>query len=126
MSCLDDTHRVDMLSLGEQAARAIRDLNHLTRGPDAFADPAETCQLIAALATMIGRLPQLLDQISTWLHGERVAGLLRVDATAGTDDPAELDTLITECLTQAGHCAHRLNHVLDTAQQHAAHLAAAP
>jgi len=123
---LDDPDRIDALSLGEQAAETIRSLNHLTRGPGAFADPADACQLVAALATMTGRLPQLLGQIATWLHSELHAGRLRADTTAHTDDPAELLTLAATCLTQAGHCAHRANQALDTAQQHTAHLATAP
>jgi hypothetical protein len=121
-----DTDRVDVVSLGEQAAEAIRSLNHLTRGPGAFADPTQACQLVAALTAMTGRLPQLLGQTATWLHGELHTGRLRIDTTAHTDDPAELLAAIAACLAQAGHCAHRLNQVLDTTQQHTAHLATAP
>ena len=122
---LDDTDRVDILILGEQAAEAIRNLNHLTRGAGVFADPAQASQLVAALAAMTGRLPQLLEQISTWLHRELASGRLRVDTTTPTDDPTDLLTLITACLAQAGHCAHRLNEALDTAHQHTSHLATA-
>src|SRR6266704_5366554 len=48
-----DTGVVD---LAEYAAEAIRDLNHLTRGRDAFADPAELSRLLAELAAMASRL----------------------------------------------------------------------
>ena len=126
MAYLDDTDRVDVVSLGDQAAQAIRTLNHLTRGPCAFTDPAQACELVAALTAMTGRLPQLLGQISTWLHGELRTGRLRVDTTAHTDDPTELLAAIAACLAQAAHCADRLNQVLDTVQQHTAHLATAP
>ena len=52
--------------LGWQAAEAIRTLNHRTHPPTA-ADPTEVYELLAALAAMAYRLPQLLGQLSRWL-----------------------------------------------------------
>jgi uncharacterized membrane protein YccC len=108
-----------VLHLGEHAARAIRDLNHLTRHPDALADPAELSQLLADLATMASRLPQLLDQLHSWLRHEHHAAHLRADTDA---DPGALATLAAEQLTRAGECARDLAHALDTTHQHLAHL----
>ena len=59
-----------MPQLAGYAAEALRDLNHLTHGRDAFADPAELSRLLAELAVMASRLPQLLDQLRSWLHHE--------------------------------------------------------
>jgi hypothetical protein len=111
-----------VLHLGEQAAEALRDLNHLTRGRDAFADPAELSRLLAELAVMASRLPQLLDQLCCWLRHEHDAAAMRADTNA---DPAELVCLAAAHLTRASHCAHNLAGTLDNAHQHVAHLATA-
>jgi hypothetical protein len=110
-----------LVHLAEYAAEAIRDLNHLTRGRDAFADPAELSRLLAELAAMASRLPQLLDQLGCWLRHEHDAARVRGDTNA---DPAELVCLAAAQLTRASHCAHHLADTLDTAHQHVAHLAA--
>jgi hypothetical protein len=86
------------------AAAALRDLNHLTRGRDAFADPAELSRLLAELAVMASRLPQLLDQLRRWLHHEHDAAPMRTDANV---DPAELVCLAAAHLTRASHCARK-------------------
>jgi hypothetical protein len=111
-----------VLHVAEHVAESLRDLNHLTRGCDAFADPAELSQLLAELAVMTSRLPQLLDQLRCWLRHEHDAAPLRADTNA---DPAELICLAAAHLTRAGHYAHDLADALDNAHQHVAHLARA-
>ena len=96
--------------------------NHLTRGRDAFADPAELSRLLAELAVMASRLPQLLDQLRCWLQHEHDAAPMRADTNT---DPAELVCLAAAHLTRASHCAHTLADTLDNAHQHLAHLARA-
>jgi hypothetical protein len=108
--------------LGWQAAEAIRTLNHCTHPPTA-ADPAEVCQLLAALAAMAYRLPQLLGQLSRWLQTEQAADRLRADTPAA--DPAEITATAAHELTHAGRTANRLGDALDSAHQHLAHLALA-
>jgi hypothetical protein len=108
--------------LGWQAAEAIRTLNHRTH-PPTLADPAEICQLLAALAAIAYRLPQLLTQLSRWLHAEQAADRLRADTPAA--DPAEITATAAHELTCAGLTANRLGDALDSAHQHLAHLAAA-
>lgn len=105
--------------LGWQAAEAIRTLNHLTHPPTA-ADPNEVYELLAALAAMAYRLPQLLGQLSRWLHAEHAAGKLRADTPA---DPAEVTTAAAHAFTLAGQAATCLGEALDSAQQHLAQLA---
>jgi hypothetical protein len=103
------------------AAEAIRALIHLTHGRRALGEPAELDRLVAELAIMAGRLPQLLRQLRGWLDTEHHAGRLRSDDTT---DPARIvDRAATE-LTQAGHAAHHLGRALDDAHQLLAHLAA--
>lgn len=106
--------------LGWQAAEAIRTLNHHTH-PPTLADPAEVCQLLAALATIAYRLPQLLSQLSRWLQTEQATDRLRADTPAA--DPAEITATTAHELTRAGLTANRLGDALDSAHQHLAHLA---
>jgi hypothetical protein len=113
--------------LGEQAAQAVRALNHLTRPAlGALSDPVEAAELIAALASVTGGLPQLTGQLASWLSSEDRTGRLRVDADsphhpAGTA-AAVMDA--TAALTQAGQCAHAAGRALDAAHQVLARLAA--
>ena len=108
--------------LGWQAAEAIRTLNHLTHPPTA-ADPNEVYELLAALAAMAYRLPQLLGQLSRWLQTEQAADRLRADTPAA--QPAQITATAVGELTRAARTANRLGQALDSAHQHLAHLAAA-
>ena len=69
------------------AAEAVRALIHLTLGRGALGEPAELDRLVAELAIMAGRLPQLLRQLRGWLDTEQHAGRLRSDDTT---DPARI------------------------------------
>ena len=111
-----------MLRLGEQAAEAIRDLNHRTRGQDAFADPTELCCLLADLNATAYRLPQLLSQLDVWLSHEHAHARVRTD---NSTHPDALVAAASAALTDAAGYAHRLAAALDTTHQHAAHLATA-
>ena len=109
-----------VLHLGEQAAGAIRDMNHHTSDHDAITDPVELSWLLTDLAAMASRLPQLLHQLDRWLHHEHDTGRIRAD---NNTDPGELVALATAQLTHAERCASSLADTLDTAHQHLAHLA---
>lgn len=114
--------------LGEQAAHAVRALNHLTRpGLGALTDPADAAELVAALAGVAGGLPQLLGQLAGWLEDRERAGRLRVDtccppAAAGTEAAV---AEATAALAHASGCAHAAGRALDAAHQTMARLAAA-
>ena len=97
------------------AAEAVRALNHLTLGRRALGEPAELDRLVAELAIMAGRLPQLLRQLRGWLDAEQHAGRLRSD---NTTDPARIVDRAAAELTEAGHAAHELGRALDDAHQH--------
>jgi hypothetical protein len=110
--------------LAEQAAEAVRALNHLTRpGADALTDPADASELVAALACTCQRLPQLLDQLTGWLRGEQQAGRLRADTCSPFPDTATAITAAAGCLTQASQAAHQVGTALDATHQALAHLA---
>jgi hypothetical protein len=117
-------HDSSPAQLGWQAAEAIRTLNHRTH-PPTLTDPAEAYELLAALATMAYRLPQLLGQLSRWLQAEHAAGRLRADTH--TTDPATEATEVTaaaaHALLRASQAATCLAEAFDSAQQHLAQLA---
>ncbi len=111
--------------LAQQAAHAVRALNHRTR-PNAggLTDPLDTADLIAELAHLTGMLPQLLGQLGDWLEAEHHLGRPRVDPDAPHPDPEQTIHALTSALRHAAHTQQRTAHALDTAHQHAAHLAA--
>lgn len=109
-----------VLRLGEQAADTLRDLNHHTRDTNAFTDPAELCWLLADLNATAQRMPQLFRQLSRWLDQQHANAPFRADSS---DCPGELVAAATAALSNAANHARRLAAEMDTAHQHAAHLA---
>ena len=113
--------------LAEQAAEAIRALNHLTRpATTALRDPAEAGDLAAALSCLTGRLPQLLGQLNRWLTGQQQAGHLQTDTRPSAPDSAAAVQAVTGHLDQAAACAQQVSDALDAAHQHLAHLSTTP
>ena len=116
---MEDWAEPRTLTLAEGATAAIRELNHLTRGPAAFTGPAELYRLVAELALLAGGLPQLVDQLDRWLQGELGAGRVRSDDRA---DPGPAVRGAAVDLAEAGAAAHDLTRVLAGAQQRLARL----
>jgi hypothetical protein len=110
------------VELADTAARAVRELNHRTRGPDAFSGPAELYRLVAELVLLADGLPQLLNQVGRWLHAEHDADRVRSDNHA---DPGPTVWQATAHLADAGDAARDLARTLARAQQCLAHLGAA-
>jgi hypothetical protein len=113
--------------VGWQAAEAIRALNHLTQpAAGALSDPGDAAQVAAALASLTGRLPQLLRQIGRWLAEEQRAGRLRVDALSPSPDAAAATDATLARLRLATQYAGDASVALDAAHQQLAHLAPRP
>jgi hypothetical protein len=122
-----NTDHVTVGHLADRAAQAIRLLNHRTRpATEGLAEPGDTAEIIADLASMAAMLPQLLDQLGHWLEHQQHAGRLRVDTYAPLPDPAATVHALTDSLQHVNQCMQRAATALDTAHQHAAHLAATP
>ena len=103
------------------AAEAVRELNHRTLGRPTLTGPAELDRLVAELAVMTARLPQLLQQLSGWLAAEQSGRWIRSDNHI---DPARIvDRARTE-LADAARAARELSQALHHAHQHTAHLGA--
>ena len=72
--------------LAENAAEAVRALNHATLEPAAYPYPSEVDATVQALITLAGRLPQAIVQSDAALAALDTAGRLRLDAM--TDSPS--------------------------------------
>ncbi len=111
--------------LAEQAAESIRALNHLTYpGTGVPDDPADASDVVASLARVAGRIPQLLGQLSRWLVTEHRAAQLRLDAWSPMPDVGTAVAEAVADLTEAAEAARRTGRALDSANQIFAHLAA--
>ena len=108
----------------ETAEQAVRVLTHRSRPAlGELTDPAEAAEVIAELASLAGMLPQLLDQLACRLLARQGDGRLRVDFLAPHSDVCQAVHATVAALAHAGECSRRAGHALDTAHQHAAHLA---
>ena len=107
------------LDLAQQAAEALRELNHRTRDSPAFTGPAELYWLVGELALLAGRFPQMLNQLDRWLRAEHDGGRVRSDTCI---DPGRIIVAAAAELADAGDAARDLARVLGTAQRHLAHL----
>ncbi len=107
------------VDLAVTAAEAVRGLNHQTLGRHILSEPAELARIVAELATMAQRLPQLLRQLSSWLNAEHDAG--RIGSDDDLDAARVVDGAAAE-LAAARRTAHQLGQFLDSAHQQLAHL----
>src|SRR6188472_2524061 len=113
-----------LIEYGDQAEQSMRALNHLTRpAAGELTDPAEAAEVIATLASMTGMLPQLVGQLSGWLLTQHHGRRLRTDTLAPLPDVGQAVQATAGALAHAAECLRRAGSVLDTAHQHAAHLA---
>ena len=117
----DPQIRPSTVDLAETAAHAVRELNHRTRGADAFTGPAQLYRLVGEIVLLVDGLPQLLNQLCRWLHTEHDADRVRSD-NHPDPDPGPTVTQATARMTGAGDHARHLAHELARAQQHLAHL----
>ncbi|HYU85914.1 MAG TPA: hypothetical protein VEK80_14030 [Kribbellaceae bacterium] len=108
----------------ELAEQAVRVMTHRTRPAlTELTDPADAAEVIADLASLAAMLPQLLDQLARWLLEQQHDGRMRVDFLAPQSEVCQAVHAAVGALAHAGECSRRAGHALDTAHQHAAHLA---
>lgn len=69
------------LQLAEAMAEIVRTLNHQTRHHEALRYPSDADRLLREIETAAMRLPQLLDQIGSWVVTEVDAA--RIEITDG-------------------------------------------
>jgi hypothetical protein len=69
--------------VADQAAEAIRALNHMTMDADTLEYPSDVYDVVTNLKLLTERLPQLFGQLAHWLWTEQEAG--RIGHDAGKD-----------------------------------------
>jgi hypothetical protein len=105
------------------AGEAVRELNHLTLGPDGFGLPSDVDGVIGELGLLLQRLPQAFHQAGVWLQVQHGAGRLGHDL--GSDGPASVVEVLGEVLDDlyiAGHQAQELATTLEAAHSVISHL----
>lgn len=109
-------------ALAEQAAEAVRALNHRTIGGalpigDAYA-------VLGELTALAHRLDQLASQLGRGLHHRQTGPGYRLDHDGRTrwPDPANALAAAVDALDQAATIASQLGALIGTAHQIAAHL----
>lgn len=100
----------------DTAAEAIRALNYATLpAAGTLTGPADVYDVVGALATLTGRLPQALSQLQSFLAGEHAAGRVRIVDGQHTSDPAAALADIQRWLTCAASAADSLRQALEQA-----------
>lgn len=98
--------------LAADAATAIGEINHTTFSPDALRYPPQVSEVTQPLATLVGRLPQTVDQLASAVRRHLSAGLIRMDD--GTDSGEAAEEALRH-LGEAQDCVRAFSDSLDKA-----------
>lgn len=99
--------------LSDEAAEAIRRLNHLTReAGDGLEYPGDAYSTVANLKALVQRLPQTFEQILAFLTNLHDGGHLRSDRGPNADDDM---AAVKAALDWAADDARTLAECLDSA-----------
>jgi hypothetical protein len=112
----------DPIYHAENAAEAVRALNHATAWGEGYIWPADVSAVIARLQILAARLPQALNQAGRWLQTTSDEGSVGHDA--GGDAAATVARAVAD-LAAASQAAETLAARLDAAHQSTAHLTGA-
>jgi hypothetical protein len=100
------------------AADALHAAVHATRpAAGGFTSPASVYDALGALTLMTGPLPQLLDQLDTFLTDAVHAGQVTADGGEYADDPQAAAAAASWWLEAARAVAGQLHHHLDQARE---------
>lgn len=104
--------------VAQDAAEAIRTLNHLTMG-SGLRSPADVYTVLGALSTLAERLPQTFRQLTVVLERQLQDGVITIDGgTPFTGDPVgAIATLASALVDDATPAATALHAALDRAQR---------
>jgi len=106
-------------ALANEAAEAIRSLNHATIFDGGYEWPSDVDAVLVELEVLTRRIPQALDQASRWLARAQSAGRVGHD---GGEDPGPAVAEIETGLTVASSCAAQLAETLNRVRQLTARL----
>lgn len=124
---MSDSTSIDRAPVAaEQAAEAIRRLNHLTRGHAGYEEPADVYSTLVELHAMAHRVPQALRQAQEWLYREVEAGRVYDDrncsrAANGIDPMSTVEHAAAEMTAAAVHLT-RWAEATRLAVEHLSHL----
>jgi len=100
----------------DEAAAAIRAINHVTSHDTALPSPADAYRLLGVLATMAAGLPQAFAQVTRQLNRWHADGLIGIDP--GTSYAGHPDRAVRAAVTglaRASRAAGQLSEALDLA-----------
>jgi hypothetical protein len=100
-----------------RAAEAIRTLNHRTLPGTAQLDVVDVYDVLAELALLAGRLPQLLRQLVNLVDDLVEAGEVRIVEGPNTGDPVAAAAVTGHWLAAASSLAAELAPRIEPAQQ---------
>jgi hypothetical protein len=101
--------------LAETMAELARVLNHRTRHHESLRHPSDADRVVRELASMASRLPQLLEQVGSWLADEEAAGGVEVTSGQYAGRPAAAVTAARLRLDAARLEADELHGALEYA-----------
>ena len=105
------------VTAANQACSAVRDLIHFTQAPDSpegYGTAADAAAVLGALAELVARLPQALDQTVSYLARQALHGVLTVD---GGGDPEQAVTVASRHADDARGLAALLFEQVDATHQ---------
>lgn len=100
-----------------RAAEAVRSLNHQTRPGADQLDVSDVYDVLADLALMAARLPQLLRQLEDLLDRLVEADQVLIVDGPNAGDPVAVAAITGHWLAAAAGTANELAHNVDQAQQ---------
>ena len=84
---MTDGDHLESAVVAQDAAEAIRTLNHLTMG-SGLRSPADVYTVLGALSTLAERLPHTFQQLSSFLERQLQDGVITIDSgTPFAGDP---------------------------------------
>lgn len=110
------------VDVAEQAAEAIRALNHATRHPDVWTWPCDLAATLGELRALAERLPQTFAQVASWLDAASNARTLGHDQ--GEENTGVAVLISWAALNSAVHHASQLAENLATVHEETSHLTA--
>jgi hypothetical protein len=115
----DEDDQPRAAAAAQDAAEAIRTLNHLTLGDDGLQYPGDAYSTLGALSTLAAGLPQTFQQIARFLEGQLQDGVISIDAGFEFDgDPLAAISAASRALMIDAICAaDTLRAALDRAQR---------
>ena len=100
---------------GDALPELVRALNHVTRHQSALEYPSDADRLLRNISRAASMLPQLLEQVASWLTAEVAAGRIQVAAGSCFPDAVIAGDVARLQLEQAQAHARMLQQALDGA-----------